>query len=112
MRITKKFAAAGAASLLAVALASCASDNNAGSTSGGNTGAGGGPVTIGIKFDQPGLGQQVGSSYKGFDVDVANYVAKKLGYSKVNFKEAPSAQRETLIESGQVKMVVATYSIT
>jgi glutamate transport system substrate-binding protein len=112
MRITKRFAAAGAASLLAVALAACASDNNDNTESTGGNATGGGSVTIGIKFDQPGLGQQVGSDYKGFDVDVANYVAKQLGYTKVNFKEAPSAQRETLIESGQVKMVVATYSIT
>lgn len=72
----------------------------------------GGEVTIGIKFDQPGLGQQIGADYKGFDVDVANYVAKDLGYSSVNFKESPSAQRETLLQSGQVKMIFATYSIT
>ena len=37
---------------------------------------------IGIKFDQPGLGQkQPDGSFKGFDVDVANYVAKELGYT-------------------------------
>lgn len=105
MRNTHKFAALAAASLLAVSLAACASDNSSG---GGDSKS----ITIGIKFDQPGLGQQVGSDYRGFDVDVAKYVAKELGYTDVRFKEAPSAQRETLIQSGQVKMVVATYSIT
>ena len=69
-------------------------------------------MTIGIKFDQPGLGQQVGNEYKGFDVSVAQYVAKELGYTNVTFKESPSAQRETLLESGQVQMIFATYSIT
>jgi glutamate transport system substrate-binding protein len=108
MSNTKKFAALAAASLLTASLAACASDNGGdGGSSGGND-----AVTIGIKFDQPGVGQQVGSDYKGFDVDVARYVAKELGYSKISFKEAPSAQRETLIQSGQVKMVVASYSIT
>jgi glutamate transport system substrate-binding protein len=112
MQTIKTLVAAAAASGFALALASCASAENAqpgGSASGGG---GGGPVTIGIKFDQPGLGQQVGSDYQGFDVSVARYVAKDLGYTDVTFKEAPSAQRETLLQSGQVKMIFATYSIT
>ena len=39
-------------------------------------------------------------------------MAKELGYTEVEFKESPSAQRETLIQSDQVKMIFATYSIT
>lgn len=71
-------------------------------------------VTIGIKFDQPGLGLRSGSTYSGFDVDVARYVAKELGYeeSQIEFKETPSPQRETMLQSGQVDMIFATYSIT
>ena len=72
----------------------------------------GGKVVIGVKFDQPGLGLKEGDAYTGFDVEVANYVAKELGYTEVEFKESPSAQRETLIQSDQVKMIFATYSIT
>ncbi|MGW4054847.1 glutamate ABC transporter substrate-binding protein [Streptomyces sp. NPDC004779] len=70
-------------------------------------------ISIGIKFDQPGLGLKESDGYSGFDVDVALYIAKKLGYSEdeVVWKEAPSAQRENLIESGDVRFVVATYSI-
>jgi glutamate transport system substrate-binding protein len=73
-----------------------------------------GKIKIGIKFDQPGLGFKEGNSYSGFDVDVARYVAKKLGYpeEKIMFKEAPSKQRETLIQNGDVDLVFATYSIT
>lgn len=110
MRIKKAIAAAGAASVLALGMAACASDD----TSGGGEGGGGGgddAVTIGIKFDQPGVGFKEGSTYTGFDVDVANYVAKELGYSDVTFKEAKSADRETLISSGQVKMIFASYTI-
>ncbi|MGI8457061.1 MAG: glutamate ABC transporter substrate-binding protein [Propionibacteriaceae bacterium] len=112
MKLTTKILGAVAALGLTVTMASCASADKAAPEGGNASGSSGGAVTIGIKFDQPGLGQQVGSEYKGFDVEVAKYVAKDLGYSDVTFKEAPSAQRETLIQSGQVKMIFATYSIT
>ncbi|MQY18926.1 glutamate ABC transporter substrate-binding protein [Nocardia macrotermitis] len=74
-----------------------------------------GKLTVGIKFDQPGMGlQNRDGTFSGFDVDVATYVAGKLGVAPqhITFKEAPSAQRERLIQSGQVDMVVASYSIT
>ncbi|MFQ6395399.1 glutamate ABC transporter substrate-binding protein [Nocardia sp. KC 131] len=74
-----------------------------------------GKLTIGIKFDQPGLGlRNKDGSYSGFDVEVAKYVAGKLGVKPeaITFKEAVSTQRETLLENGQVDFIVATYSIT
>ena len=75
----------------------------------------GGKIVVGTKFDQPGLGlKKPDGTMTGFDVDVARYVAKELGYSEdqIEWKESPSAQRETLIENDQVKYIVATYSIT
>lgn len=72
-------------------------------------------ITIGTKFDQPGLAvKKPDGSMAGFDVDVATYVAGKLGYSpdEIDWKESPSSQRETLIQNGQVDYIVATYSIT
>lgn len=72
-------------------------------------------IVIGTKFDQPGLGQKnPDGSMSGFDVDVATYVAEQLGYAPedIEWKEAPSPQRETLIQNGQVDLIVATYSIT
>lgn len=73
-------------------------------------------VTVGIKFDQPGLGlKNPDGTYSGFDVDVATYVAGQLGYKPedIEFKESPpSGQRETLIQNDQVDYIVATYSIT
>lgn len=73
-----------------------------------------GTLRIGIKFDQPGLGYQDGSDYTGFDVTVAKYVADKLGYGEdqIEWVQAPSAQRETMLQNGQVDMIFATYSIT
>ena len=72
-------------------------------------------ITIGTKFDQPGLAvKKPDGSMAGFDVDVATYVAGKLGYKpdEIDWKESPSGQRETLIQNGQVDYIVATYSIT
>jgi ABC-type amino acid transport substrate-binding protein len=73
-----------------------------------------GKLTVGIKFDQPHLGFKDGNTYTGFDVDVATYVAGKLGFSpdQIVWKEAISAQRETLLQNHQVDMIFATYSIT
>jgi glutamate transport system substrate-binding protein len=72
-------------------------------------------IVIGTKFDQPGLGlKKPDGSMSGFDVDVAKFVAKELGYSEdqIQWKESPSGQRENLIDSDQVGYIVATYSIT
>ena len=107
MQISKKILAAAAGSALAFAMTSCGGGGGAGSTTGDS-------ITIGIKYDQPGLGQKVGEDFKGLDVDVARYVAKEMGFEgdKVIFKETPSAQRETAIQGGQVALIFATYSIT
>ncbi|MDD9207437.1 glutamate ABC transporter substrate-binding protein [Georgenia sp. 10Sc9-8] len=102
----------------ALTLAGCGGgeDGGGGDDGGdGGTDAGSGEsLTIGIKYDQPGLGLQEGSEYTGFDVDVARYVADKLGYAEedLEFTESISAQRETLLENGTVDMIFATYSIT
>lgn len=72
-------------------------------------------LTIGTKFDQPGLAvKNPNGTMSGFDVDVATYVAGELGYkpNQIVWKESPSGQRETLIQNGQVDYIVATYSIT
>ncbi|MGW5107045.1 glutamate ABC transporter substrate-binding protein [Nocardia sp. NPDC004123] len=72
-------------------------------------------LTIGIKFDQPGLSVQGpdGKPY-GFDVDTAVYIADKLGVTPdhITWREARTDQREDLLNSGAVDFVVASYSIT
>ncbi len=70
-------------------------------------------LNIGVKPDQPGLGLQNSSKqYTGFDIDVARYVAKKLGATKIHFVATLSANREAFLQQGKVDMVVATYSVT
>ena len=77
-----------------------------------------GQVTLGSKFDQPGLGMRnPDGSMAGLDVDIAayivNHIAEENGWEapKIEWRESPSAQRETLIENGEVDLITATYSI-
>ncbi|QTX06216.1 glutamate ABC transporter substrate-binding protein [Agromyces archimandritae] len=67
-------------------------------------------LTVGIKFDQPGMGLKQGSEFTGFDADMAREIAERMGY-EVEFTESVSAQRETLIQNGTVDMILATYTI-
>jgi glutamate transport system substrate-binding protein len=72
-------------------------------------------LLIGVKADQPGLGLQLADGrFAGFDVDVATYVAAKLGVQPdhITFVPVTSATREKVLKNGSVDMVVATYSIT
>ncbi|HMI26155.1 MAG TPA: transporter substrate-binding domain-containing protein [Streptosporangiaceae bacterium] len=110
-----------AAAALALVLSACGSDSSStsseGSTASGNSIADKAKndkeLNIGVKPDQPGLGLQSSSGeYSGFDVDVATYVANKLGAAKINFVPTLSANREAFLQQGKVDMVVATYSIT
>jgi len=74
----------------------------------------GGKLRIGISFDQPGLGMKNGDSYSGFDVDTATYIARSLGVPAENITwiQADPGNRESLLTSGAVDMVLSTYSIT
>lgn len=71
-------------------------------------------ITIGIKSDQPGLGfRRPDGTYAGLDVDVATYIAKALGHAPADivWKEVRSSDRESLLASGRVDFVVATYTM-
>ena len=79
-----------------------------------------GKIVVGVKFDQPGFGQKNPTTGKveGFDVEVAKLIAVGIFggtveevESKIEFKEAVSKNREPFIQSGEVDLVVATYTI-
>ncbi|MGA8046244.1 MAG: glutamate ABC transporter substrate-binding protein [Dermatophilaceae bacterium] len=121
----RRLGAIGAVAALTFTMAACGSDDTTDTADGGDTGTGEDTgadgdgammdsLRIGIKFDQPGLGLREGDEYTGFDVEVAKYVAAQLGVDEGNIEwvEAPSAQRETLLETDQVDLIFATYSIT
>ncbi|MEV0750014.1 MULTISPECIES: glutamate ABC transporter substrate-binding protein [unclassified Streptomyces] len=110
MQLRKVTAASAAVLALALTATACGSDDKDDASGSG----GGKKITIGIKIDQPGIGLKTpDGKYTGFDVDVATYVAKELGYdaADITFKETKSADRETSIERGDVKFIAASYSI-
>ncbi|GII53167.1 hypothetical protein Pth03_15560 [Planotetraspora thailandica] len=73
-----------------------------------------GTLTIGVKGDLPGVGHQpsAGAAFVGLEIDVARYVAGKLGVqpSGITFRRISRGERAGLLKNGQVDMVVATYA--
>ncbi|MER5576761.1 glutamate ABC transporter substrate-binding protein [Streptomyces massasporeus] len=111
MKLRKVSAAAATALVLALTATACGGDGD----SNGSGSGGGKTIKIGIKYDQPGLGlKEPDGSFSGFDVDVATYVAKELGYKpdQIEWVETKSADRENALSRGDVKLIAATYSIT
>jgi glutamate transport system substrate-binding protein len=111
MKLRKVTVFAATALVLSLTATACGGDNK----DSGSSSSGGGKIKVGIKYDQPGLGlKEPNGSFSGFDVDVATYVAKQLGYkpSQIEFVETKSADRENALARGDVKFIAATYSIT
>ncbi|MFG2124258.1 glutamate ABC transporter substrate-binding protein [Streptomyces sp. NPDC048710] len=110
MKLRKVTAASAVVLALTLSATACGGDKKDDNGSSG----GGKKITVGIKFDQPGIGQKTPQGYAGFDVDVATYVAGKLGYKpdQIEWKESKSADRETMLQRGDVDFIAASYSIT
>jgi len=73
-----------------------------------------GKITIGTKYDQPGIAYKdpATGDMGGFDVEMGRLIAAKLGIDKVDFKEVISKNREDFIKQGSVDFVIGSYSIT
>ncbi|KAA2266523.1 glutamate ABC transporter substrate-binding protein [Solihabitans fulvus] len=72
-------------------------------------------LTIGIAYDVPGIGlKRVDGKVVGFDIDVARFIANELGVQDrdITWREAEPSERENLIRSNAVDLVVEAYSIT
>ena len=113
MKLRKVTAATATVFALALTATACGGDDGGDNSS--SSGGGGDKIKIGIKYDQPGLGLKTpDGSFTGFDVDVATYVAKELGYKpdQIEWVETKSADRENALSRGDVKFIAATYSIT
>ncbi len=118
MKRTARFASTTAAALLAATtLVACGGDS-AGDAEGLLAQIEAGNVTLGTKYDQPGLGlREADGSMTGLDVDVATYVVNHIAdengweHPEITWRETPSAQRETVLQNGEVAAIAATYSI-
>ncbi|MEV6274989.1 glutamate ABC transporter substrate-binding protein [Nocardia sp. NPDC051832] len=69
---------------------------------------------VGIQFDQPGLSVMDNGTPRGFEVEIAHYIAGHLGTEpgEITWVEAPPGQREELLRGGDVDFVVGSYAIT
>lgn len=103
---------AAAASLVVGVLVGCSSTPTAPTTDNGASGTG--RLTIGIADDEPGVSAKSGSTYAGFDIETAQYVAGKLGVPSANitWKPVDPGERISALQSGSVDLVIATFSIT
>ncbi|MHA6626076.1 glutamate ABC transporter substrate-binding protein [Pseudonocardia sichuanensis] len=75
-----------------------------------------GGVVMGVKNDQPGLGQvdPTTNTYSGFDIEIGRLVAAKLGFNpeeQIEYVVVQSAAREDALSRGDVDYYVGTYTI-
>jgi glutamate transport system substrate-binding protein len=75
-----------------------------------------GNITIGVKFDQPGIGFKGATDDmpKGFDPEIGKILAADLGIdaADITWEETISDNREPFLQNGKVDLVIASYSIT
>jgi glutamate transport system substrate-binding protein len=75
-----------------------------------------GSITIGVKYDQPGIGFKGATDDmpKGFDPEIGKILAASLGIAPedITWKETISDNREPFLQEGEVDLVIASYSIT
>jgi glutamate transport system substrate-binding protein len=75
-----------------------------------------GDITIGVKYDQPGIGFKGATDDmpKGFDPEIGKILAGSLGIAPedITWKETISDNREPFLQEGEVDLVIASYSIT
>ena len=106
-------ALAAAATAILLGLSGCSSGGQSASVT-PPPASGTGTLRIGVATDEPGVSLKEGASYSGFDIETATYVAAALDVPAQNITWVPieKADRESALESGEVNLVVDTYTIT
>lgn len=102
-----------------VAMAACGNDapgNQGGSSASGITPDAitqRGVLRVGVKTDVPGFGllDTTTNTYSGIEIDLAYKIAAELGIEKVEFTPVTAATRGQLLDSGDIDIVAATFTI-
>ncbi|MFB9312850.1 glutamate ABC transporter substrate-binding protein [Nocardioides plantarum] len=105
---SKAARAAAVLAVLATSVSACSNDDDAKASDDAR-------IVIGVSDARPGLSaEKADGSFSGFDVDMASYVARRLGWSdrQVTFRALPDDDREQALSTGEVDMVVSAYTIT
>lgn len=80
----------------------------------GSAVSGSGTLRVGVKGDivNFGLYDQESGGYSGMEIDLAEILAKDLGYRDVEFVTVSTASREEQLKAGEVDMLIATVTMT
>ncbi len=74
-----------------------------------------GKLRVGVKADVPNFGLQDAATgeFKGMEIDLATAIAKRMGLAEdaVEFQAVTAKTRGPLLDSGQLDLVVATFTI-
>ena len=109
--------------IMCVAFAACSSSEGGGSAEGGSTPdnlpsdvqaiVDRGVLRVGVKSDVPNFGYQdvLTEEYSGLEIDLANKIAETIGVDDVEFTAVTAATRGQLLDSGDIDMVIATFTI-
>lgn len=74
-----------------------------------------GKLKVGVKTDVPGFGMQgLSGDYTGMEIDLARKIAEAMGLKAddVEFVAVTAKTRGQLVDSGDIDMVIATFTIT
>lgn len=71
-----------------------------------------GTIRIGVRGDIPDFGYQIEGSgrFYGYEIDLAKEVAKRLGYSNVEFVRLDIDERDKALSDGDIDLLMACYS--
>ena len=107
----KKFFCAICLVFLALALSACGANNAA-----INAIKGRGALRVGVKMDVPNFGylNPKTSMFEGLEIDLAKLIAKEIfgNEEAVKLVGVTTQTRESMLENGEVDMIIATFTIT
>ncbi|RSX48901.1 substrate-binding periplasmic protein [Bifidobacterium castoris] len=69
-------------------------------------------INIGVAVDEPGVGWYHEEGYSGLSVEVAKYVAEKIGYSnrQIVFHPMTMARRDSMLADGTIDFAMTSYA--
>ncbi|PAU69517.1 ABC transporter substrate-binding protein [Bifidobacterium italicum] len=69
-------------------------------------------IDIGVAVDEPGVGWYHEEGYSGLSVEVAKYVAEKIGYSnrQIVFHPMTMARRDAMLADGTIDFAMTSYA--
>ena len=81
---------------------------------GGEESAGHGTLRVGVRSDVVGFGylNENTGKYYGLEIDIAEELARRLGYADVEFVSVLPETRKEMLLDGQVDCLVACYSVS